>query len=214
LPFGANPKTGDARISGSLASLVGLESALESHNEEAIDAAIKTILLLHCMILSFGGIPMLYYGDAVGTLNCLEYLADPAKAADNRWVNRSHFNWNKAEKRRQNGTVEHRIFSAVKKMIALRKETTAFADFDNRQLLTVDNPNLLVFSRTDPQNSRNRVLVVGNFNAEAQIFPIGTLRPHGFFQQDGMKDLCSGERITVENDALVLPPLSCHWLID
>ena len=30
LPFGENPKTGDARISGSLASLVGLEAALES----------------------------------------------------------------------------------------------------------------------------------------------------------------------------------------
>ncbi|MDH4216108.1 MAG: alpha-amylase family protein, partial [Gallionella sp.] len=44
LPFGDNPKTGDTRISGSLASLVGLEAALESDNEAAIDAAIKTIL--------------------------------------------------------------------------------------------------------------------------------------------------------------------------
>lgn len=66
LPFGENKKTGDARISGSLASLVGLESALESENEAAIEAAIKTILLLHSMILSFGGIPLLYYGDEIG----------------------------------------------------------------------------------------------------------------------------------------------------
>ena len=79
LPFGENPKTGDARISGSLASLVGLETALESGDEEAIDDAIKTILLLHSMILSFGGIPLLYYGDAIGMLNSLEYLADPTQ---------------------------------------------------------------------------------------------------------------------------------------
>ena len=171
LPFGENPKTGDARISGSLASLVGLETALESQNEEAIDAAIKTILLLHSMILSFGGIPLLYYGDAIGMLNSLEYLDDPSKRDDNRWMHRSHFDWDKAEKRHQTGTVEQRIFSALKKIIALRKETMAFADFDNRQLLTVDNPNLLVFSRTDPQNIRNRVLVVGNFNVEAQTLP-------------------------------------------
>jgi amylosucrase len=110
--------------------------------------------------------------------------------------------------------VEHRIFSALKKMIALRKEITAFADFDNRQLLAVDNPNLLVFSRTDPHNNRNRVLVAVNFNDTAQPLSIGALRSQGFFQQDGMKDICSGERIPVENESIVLLPLSCHWLID
>ena len=214
LPFGENPKTGDARISGSLASLVGLETALENQDEAAIDAAIKTIVLLNSMILSFGGIPLLYYGDAIGTLNCLEYLADPAKAADNRWMNRSNFNWSKAEKRHETGTVEQRIFSAQKRMIALRKETTAFADFDNRQLLAVDNTNLLVFSRTDPQNNRNRVLVVGNFNDAAQTLPVDALRPHGFFQTDGMKDLCTGARVEVENDGILVPALSCFWLTD
>jgi amylosucrase len=214
LPFGENPKTGDARISGALASLVGLETALESGDDAAIDAAIASIVLLHSVILSFGGIPLLYYGDAVGTLNSLEYLADPAKAADNRWMNRSSFDWNKAKKRHETGTVEQRIFSALKKMIALRKEITAFADFDNRQLLRQDNPNLLVFTRADPRNSRNRVLVVGNFNDAAQSLPLSTLRAQGFFLLDGMKDLCSGERIEAENDALVLAPLSCNWLSD
>ncbi|OYY73773.1 MAG: alpha-amylase [Gammaproteobacteria bacterium 28-57-27] len=214
LPFGENPKTGDARISGSLASLVGLESAMERGDEAAIDAAIKTIVLLHCVILSFGGIPLLYYGDAIGTLNSLEYLAEPSKAADNRWMNRSHFNWVRAEKRHQIGTVEQRIFSPLKKMIALRKEISAFADFDNRQLLSVDVPNLLVFSRTDPQNSRNRVLVIGNFSDAAQTLPVEALRAHGFLLMDAMRDLCTGERFTVENDVFTLPALSCHWLTD
>lgn len=212
LPFGENPKTGDARISGSLASLVGLESALESGDDAAIEAAIKTILLLHGMILSFGGIPLLYYGDAIGTLNSLEYLADPSKAADNRWMHRSSFDWNKAKKRLEIGTVEHRIFSALKKMIALRKEITAFADFDNRQLLPVDNPNLLVFYRSDAQNSRNRVLVIVNFNDQPQTLRVDFLRPHGFFQPDGMKDLCSCDRLVPVDDAIVLPALSCYWL--
>ncbi len=214
LPFGNNPKTGDARISGSLASLVGLESALESGDEAAIDAAIKTIVLLHSVILSFGGIPLLYYGDAIGTLNSLEYLADPTRAADNRWMHRSHFDWNKAERRHQPGTVEQRIFSTLRRMISLRKETPAFADFDNRQLLAVDNPNLLVFSRSDTQLSRNRVLVVVNFNDEAQTLPVDCLRSYGFFQSGPMHDLCVGGRVEVEDDAIVLPPLSCQWLTD
>ncbi|MFO7542870.1 MAG: amylosucrase [Thiobacillus sp.] len=214
LPFGENPKTGDARISGSLASLVGLEAALESQNEEAIEAAIKTILLLHSMILSFGGIPLLYYGDAVGMLNSQDYLDDPSKRHDNRWMHRSHFDWDKAKQRHQSGTVEHRIFCALRNIIALRKETLAFADFDNRHLLTVDNPNLLVFSRCDPQNARNRVLVMGNFNVKEQTLPVDTLRLYGFFQTGGMKDLVSGMRIEMDSDEIVLPPLSWYWLAD
>ncbi|MHB1237008.1 MAG: amylosucrase [Gallionella sp.] len=214
LPFGDNPKTGDARISGSLASLAGLEAALENQDEQAVDASIKTILLLHSMILSFGGIPLLYYGDAIGMLNSLEYLADPAERDDNRWMHRSRFDWNKAEKRHQAGTVEHRIFSALKKMIAVRKETTAFADFDNRQLLEVDNPNILVFSRTETQNSRNKVLVVANFNVAPQTFGIASIKTLGFFQQQGMNDLCSGASVLPENDQIIIPALSFYWLAD
>ncbi|MDO8319635.1 amylosucrase [Rhodoferax sp.] len=214
LPFGENPKTGDSRISGSLASLAGLEAALESEDPTAIDDAIKTILLLHSLILSFGGIALFYYGDAIGMLNSLAYLADPAQRDDNRWVNRSYFDWQKAALRQQSGTVEQRIFSALKKMITMRKELSAFADFDNRQLVSVDNPNLLVFLRTDMHNARNRVLVVSNFNTKAQLLSLGTLRPYGLFQQEAMKELCSGERITVDNDAVTIPALVSCWLVD
>ncbi|NCP54790.1 MAG: alpha-amylase, partial [Rhodoferax sp.] len=214
LPFGENPKTGDARISGALASLAGLEAALDCGDPAAIDDAIKTIVMLHSLILSFGGIPLFYYGDAIGTLNSLAYLADPAERDDNRWVNRSFFDWQKAALRHQSGTVEQRIFSALKKMIAMRKELNAFADFDNRQLLSVDNPNLLVFLRTDLHNARNRVLVVSNFNPLAQRLPLGALRLYGLFQQEAMRELCSGERITVEDDAVMVPPLVCCWLVD
>ncbi len=214
MPFAENLKTGDARISGSLASLVGLESALERNDADGIDAAIRTILLLHSVILSFGGIPLLYYGDAIGTLNNLEYLADPARRDDNRWLHRSHFDWNKAERRRQSGTVEQRIFSALKKMIAIRKELDAFADFDSRQLIQVDNESLLVYARTDPQNIRNRILVICNFNIEAQVLPVITLRTHGFFQPDGLRDVCSGNHIAVEDETINIPALSALWLVE
>lgn len=212
LPFGVNLKTGDARISGSLASLVGLESALDGRDEQAIDNAIKTILLLHSMILSFGGIPLLYYGDAIGMLNSLEYLADPATRDDNRWMNRSHFDWRKAEKRHQSGTVENRIFAGLKKLIAVRKETAAFADFDNRQLLSVENPHLFIFSRKNPQNSDNQVLVIGNFGVESHPLNIDALRSSGIIHQYRFKDLCTGAMINIENNEFIVPALSYFWL--
>ncbi len=214
MPFGTNEKTGDARISGSLASLVGLEWALENHDEEAVDAAVRTIILLHSVILSFGGLPLLYYGDAVGTLNNLEFLKDPATQHDSRWVHRSRFDWDKAERRHQAGTVEQRIFSGLKHLIALRKEIPAFADFDNRMLIPADNPNLLVFSRYDPENCRNRVLAVSNFNVEPQPLDVEELAPHGFFQHGSMKDLCTGGQIAEEEGTVMIPALSFFWLTD
>jgi amylosucrase len=214
LPFGDDIESGDARISGALASLAGLEAALEAGDEPLVDEAINVILLLHGMILSFGGIPLLYYGDAIGTLNSLEYLEDPSKANDARWINRSRFDWEKAARRHHSGTVEQRIFTALKKLIGLRKQTAAFADFDNRQLLTVDNPHLFVFSRTDPCNPRSRVLVVANFNGKAQPLALDRLRSAGFFQGSMMRDLCSGYRVEAVNDTLLVPPYLFYWLVE
>ncbi len=214
LPFGENFKTGDARISGSLASLVGLEYALEKNDENALNDAIQTIVLLHSMILSFGGIPLLYYGDAIGMLNSLEYLADPNKRDDNRWAHRSHFDWHQAEKRHTRGSIEFRIFSALKKLIAIRKESSAFADFDNRQMLLLSNPNLLAFIRTDQHNKANAVLVIANFNTAAQALPLSSLQQNGHFLHGSMKDIYSNVRIEPEGDNLVIPPLSFYWLVE
>lgn len=212
LAFGKNGKTGDARISGSLASLVGLESALENRDADAIDAAIKTILLLHGMILSFGGIPLFYYGDAIGTLNDDAYLNDEYKSSDNRWMHRPKMDWDKAAKRAQPGTVEYRIFSALKKLVAVRKEIPAFADWDNRELINVDNPHLFVFSRLDPASSSSRVLVIGNFDSATQTLKLEPLRRMGFFQHSPVRNLCGGEALSVSGEEIVIPQLSLYWL--
>ncbi|MEJ2750023.1 MAG: alpha-amylase family protein, partial [Anaerolineae bacterium] len=95
--FQFNPKTNDRRISGSLASLAGLEIALEQGDAKAIDLAVRRIILLHAMILAFGGIPLLYMGDELGLLNDMSYLDDPNLASDNRWLHRPWMDWELAE---------------------------------------------------------------------------------------------------------------------
>lgn len=210
--FGINKKTGDARIAGSLASLAGLESALESGDQAAIQSSIDTIVLLHSMILAFGGIPLFYYGDAIGTLNDRSYLQDEHKQNDSRWVHRPQLNWDKAARRNRHGTVENRIFSALKKMIAVRKEICAFADHNNRELLEVDNPHLFVFSRFDNISTCSRVLVIGNFDHAPQLLDCESLRKKGFLQHGPVKDLYSGDSINIENRQLEIPALGFYWL--
>ena len=210
--FGINKKTGDARIAGSLASLAGLEAALEGGDPKAIDNATNTIILLHSLILAFGGIPLLYYGDAVGTLNDTSYLEDEYKQNDSRWVNRPKLNWDKAELRNKVGSIENKIFSGIKKLIAVRKEISAFADHNNRELLEVENPHLFVFSRFDNINNLSRVLVVANFDVMPQMLDVEKLRNKGFFQHGLVKDLHTGDSLGVVDAHLEIPALGFYWL--
>lgn len=214
LPFGHNDKTGDTRISGSLASLVGLEAALESGDQEEIDIAIKVILLLHGIIMSFGGIPLLYYGDEIGTLNDSSYLEDPAKANDSRWTHRPRINWEKAELRNTPGTIEQRLFTALKKMIAVRKEIAAFADFNNRELLDVGNPHLFVFARFEYNQPTRRILVVANFDNDPQHLNLEDLGRKAYFRNGAIRDLYSGDKPAMFNEDLVIPPYQFYWLAD
>ena len=213
-PFGVNEKTGDARISGSLASLVGLETALETADPDAIDLAIKRILLLHGMIISYGGIPLLYYGDEIGTLNDCAFLEDEAKAGDTRWLHRPLIDWERAERRREHGSVEQRIFDGLKKMISVRKTIPAFADFNNRELLDVDNPHLFAFLRTHPALMSDVVLVVANFDVKPSYLELANLGNRGLFQHGQAYDLYSGETPGLVNDRLVVPACRFYWLTD
>jgi len=211
LPFGQNSKTGDARISGSLASLVGLEHALEADDEQAIDDSVKLILLLHSLILAFGGMPLLYYGDALGALNDDSYLDDPHKKGDSRWVHRPTIDWEQAALRAVPGTVEYKIFNPLKKMIAVRKEISVFADFNNRELYDVDNPHLFVFERYGLTSPSERILVIANFSNLPQTLAFVDVGTWGS-GYGWLVDQISGERFDSTCPFLEVPAYGYYWL--
>ena len=188
--------------------------ALESGDTVRIDNAVKHILLLHSMILAFGGIPLLYYGDEIGTLNDMSYRDDPHKSSDTRWAHRPRMDWERAERRHQPGTIEHRIFEALKKMIAVRKEIADFADFNNRDLIPTGNPHLFVFSRYGLSLTSSGVLVVGNFDANPQYLNLDDVGKTFRLDPARAKDLYSGERPALFKDQLVIPPYHFYWLCD
>jgi amylosucrase len=214
LPFGVNSKSGDARISGSLASLAGLEAALESGDDESIRNSVDLILLLHGMIMSFGGIPLLYYGDEIGMLNDFSYMEDEAKANDTRWIHRPVIDWDKSELRHKHGTPEQRLFEGIARMSAVRKNTPAFADFNNRELITTGNEHLFAFMRSNPADNSDSVLVVANFDGAPQSLNLADLGNRNRFGQGNLRDLYSGEAPNLFNDQLVVPPFRFYWLTD
>lgn len=213
LLFGQNSKNNDARISGTLTSLIGLESALEDDNKEKIELAIKHIILLHSMIFAFGGIPLIYYGDEIGTLNDYSFMGNLSKANDTRWAHRPKIDWKKAQLRKVPGTIQYIIFSALQRMIKVRKEIKAFGDFNNRELINLNNPHLLGFLRLDPQG-KNPIFVLGNFDASYQYLDLTDLEDDiiKFNDNEDIIDLYSGEPPTMFKNQLVLSPFRFYWL--
>lgn len=211
--FGYNAKTGDARISGSLASLTGLQVAIEKGDELAVDTCIELILTLHGLLMSFGGIPLLYYGDEIGTVNNDTFMLDAAKANDSRWLNRPAYDWARVARRSVRGSVEQRIFDGIKHLIAVRKSIAAFADFNNRELIAVHNEHLFVFIRNNLAGARDYVLVVTNFNDQPQHLDLRNLRNRHNFSMGRLQDAISGETPEQSGESLLIPPYRHYWLV-
>ena len=163
VPFQDNPATGDCRISGTCASLAGVS--------QGDPLAVKRILLLHSVIMSSGGIPLIYLGDEVGTLNDLNYQKDPAKADDSRWVHRSERVKSLYDNRHDQSTVAGQIYAGFLHMIAQRSACNAFAGGYLTGFRT-GNSSVLGYQRG---TNGSKVLVLANFSefeqhCSAEIF--------------------------------------------
>lgn len=187
LPFQENPHTGDLRISGTCASLAGLEKAISEETDVEVDLAIRRILLIHGVILTIGGIPLLYLGDEVGTLNDYSYQSDPQKYRDSRWVHRPYTNWGTIALRRDPTTIQGKIFTGLKKLIELRQSTPALSG-SQMQLIDSANQYILGYTRVDTET---HLLVFANFSEQAQSLPANLLRLYGMSYR--FTDLLSGE---------------------
>ncbi len=95
--------------------LLGLEKGLEQNNQELIKLAVNKILMLHAIILSYGGIPMIYAGDEIGTLNDYSYLKNKDLKEDSRWANRPKQDWKTVSGLDKIDTPQAQIFHSLKK---------------------------------------------------------------------------------------------------
>uniref|UniRef100_UPI004056346B amylosucrase n=1 Tax=Candidatus Electrothrix sp. TaxID=2170559 RepID=UPI004056346B len=214
--FAFNQKNGDARVSGTLASLAGLESAMQQEDAQEIDFAVRRILLLHSLILSFGGLPMLYYGDEVGTFNDLRYLEDENRADDSRWMHRPKLDWDTLAQREEPGTIEYSIFQELRKMISVRKQTESFADFNNREIVDLGNDHLFAFIRSSHphyhQHPVEPVFVLVNFDRHPQAADLAVLKEHGFGDTESWLDIFTGRPPHCFRNELILSPYQFYWL--
>ena len=174
--FSVNPKTNDARISGSLASLCGLESALKSKDGAAVQLSVDRIVMMQAHSFLLGGIPMLFYGDEAAYTNDYSYLDDPAQSYDNRWMHRPTVNWEKNGRIEQESGPEGKVYAATRKLIAIRNKLPMIADNKNLTWLTPHNIHVAGYLRT---LENRRVYCLFNFSAGRQLVTWFLFKEHG-----------------------------------
>ena len=199
VPFQDNPRTGDCRISGTTASLAGLEAD--------DDAGIARILLAHAIVLSTGGIPLLYLGDEVGQLNDYGYLGDPAKAEDSRWAGRPAYPADRYASRNDPSTDAGVIFTGLTHLLDVRRRAPEFA---GGQLISfhANNPHVLGYQRPGLlDGEESTVVVLANFAETPQEVSADTLSG----LPETALELISGDR-TLLRAGLTLEPCGVRWL--
>ncbi len=187
--FQQDPNTGDARVCGTTASLCGLGKAIDEGDDEEIELALRRILLLHGVTFTIGGIPLIYLGEEIGMLNDPSYKEDLEKQDDARWLHRSHFDWEKAERRAEAGTVEHTLHEGLLKLSHLRLNNTALARGDT-DIIDPGNEHVFAYFRTLPEQS---ILCLANFSDRQQSVPASRLRQLGL--KKVLTDIIAGQTV-------------------
>ena len=191
--FQPEPDTGEARTSGSAASLAGLESA---EDDRAVELAIRRILLLYALAFAHGGLPLIYMGDELGLLNDPRGRAD----ADNRWMHRPFMDWEAAERRHDPTSVEGRLWAGLRRLVAARRGTRAIHVQGRSEARFTGNDHVFAIAR---EQAGERLLVVANFTADRQRVTLAA--------SDDAAEV-DGRPLERDGEDIVLAPYQHLWI--
>ena len=230
--FGENPSTGDCRVCGSLASLAGLEQGLHRNDEHLIDLAIRRITMINALILSIGGIPLIYAGDELGLLNDYRYEQQGDKQHDGRWVHRIATTEEAIALAQDGQSPQFRIAKELRELIAIRKSYAVFG-MAQTKIIQTDNEHVFAFIRQEKltEESGERQLLLGLFNFSEVPQKIDArillhLQPrndaNGVLNKEDIHSLIASQPFDVseylmsdsKNCCISLAPYQASWLLN
>jgi amylosucrase len=208
--FQADARTGEARTSGTAASLAGIDAALQRGDEQAVELAIRRVLLLYAVAFAHGGLPLVYMGDELGLRNDHGWEADPLRRDDNRWLHRPPMDWQAAARRHDPGAVEGRLWAGMRRLLEARRSTRAVHMQGRSEAFSTGNDHVFGLDR---EHAGERLVLLASFSAEPQRVDAGVLHERGV---DAGPDAAAadGRPLRREGDVLVLEPYAVVWIRD
>ena len=206
LVFQENPATGDRRISGTAAALTGL-SAAGSYDEA--DLALGRFFLAHAVAYGWGGIPVIWSGDELGTSNDPGWSGEAGHETDNRWAHRPRLDWTIADRRGDLRTTTGRAFAGLAHLAKVRAGLPHLHASVASQVLPVDGGGVLGFVRRSPVGS---MVCLYNVTHNLQTVSAQLVHEQGLLDP---WDAVSGRRVTPdENGGFWLTPYAAWWLVE
>lgn len=198
--YNDDPRLGDARLTGTTASLCGIEAAEYEKNDWKEDRAIRLDITLHAFLLTQSGLPIIYSGDEIGQLNDYSYHQDPLKWDDSRYLHRGNMNWDSAAQRKVKGTREERIFDALRQLEEIREQYIAFDNEADTWIVEPYNDHILGIGR---YYEGEKLIALFNFSEQDQTAWINEVEDY--------HDLITGEPRAAK--AVGIPGYGFAWLL-
>ncbi len=222
LVFQHNPATGDKRISGAAASLAGLEQALARQQEAvgqeaieeaqvAVDHAVARLLLGYAIVYGFGGLPVIWSGDEIATLNDADWAAVPEHADDNRWVHRPRLDPARlAAAHADPESPEGRVLAGLRHLATARAALPHLHASVGATVVAAPDPAVFVVLRRHPVGP---MVGLYNLTAEGRSVPGWWLREQGLPVEASI-DALNGYPPSLQPDgSLYLSTYQPVWLV-
>jgi amylosucrase len=206
-PFQPEPN-GEARISGSAASLAGLQAALEAGDELDAELAVRRLLVLHAVAFAFGGLPLIYMGDELGLRNDPAWADDPAHADDSRWMHRPPMDWAAAARRADRRTPEGRIWAGLQRLARARRTRRAVHGHGLSQPVWTGDPHVFGLLR---EHAGERMLLLASFSPQRRPVALSLLDAHAV-ALDPRAGEPDGRTLRIDGETLVLEPFQHVWV--
>ncbi|GAA2166297.1 amylosucrase [Humibacillus xanthopallidus] len=206
LVFQHNPATGDKRISGTAAALVGLSDAPDAQAE---GAALARLFLAHAIVAGWGGIPVVWSGDELGLPNDPHWADEPGHEDDNRWAHRERIDWTEAASSRDPGTRAGRVFQGLAHLARVRAGLPQLHASGTTDVVVDTEDGVLAVRRGHPSGP---MVCVYNVTGEWRHVSLELFRQAGIREP---VDAIGGHAIYSGADGQVaLSPYAAWWVVD
>lgn len=208
IDYQKNEVTKDARTNGMLASLTGLEQALTYSAKTLIELSIKRILIIHALLLSYQGAPMIYAGDEIAMLNDYSYKENELTKYDSRWIHRPFYDWNLYDNIRHALDQRHKVYDEIKHLTDIRHQELLLRPVIKQTVVDHNEDNGLFIIKKELDN--DILYAIFNFSDHNIYMPLKTLCND--LNECSFKDIIHGRVIDHTQSIITLTPYEYMYI--
>jgi glycosidase len=174
----------------------------ESEIENQPDIAIARFLCSQAMMLSFPGLPAIYFHSLFGSRNNLEGVKQTGHL---RSINREKFYLCPFEAELvRSDSIRHQVLNGYKKLISVRRSHAAFTPWGSHEMI-FNEPEIFCNLRRSPQDGE-RILCLHEVSGNSQVFNV----PLKGNPKSPARDLLTTEEIDL--GSIDMKPYQVRWI--